>query len=147
MADQLTRFAGSVSLASGLAAVLIGTLMFVSWATRGDAALASISAGIVMKTNTALGLLLIGLAVLALRPEPTPAVLTIAGWSLAVIVLLLGAATLSQHLVGWDVEWVLLQDAADDDHRVRPHDVEGGPCQWYWFHCLSHDLVLRGFIV
>jgi hypothetical protein len=32
-------------------------------------------------------------------------------------------AQLPQEFIGWNEEWVLLEYAADDDHRVRPHDV------------------------
>jgi hypothetical protein len=33
-------------------------------------------------------------------------------------------AQLTQELVRWNKERVLLEDAADDNHRVGPHDVD-----------------------
>ena len=114
MDDQLTRFARSVSLACALAATLVGALVLLSWTTTGNVLLASVSRGIVMKTNTAVGLLLTGLALLALRPEPTPAVLKIVGRALALVVFALGAATFSEHVTGWDLgidEWLMTEPA------------------------------------
>ncbi len=127
MDDQLTRFARSVSLACALAATLVGALLLLSWTTTGDGMLGSISRGIVMKTNTALGLLLTGVALLTLRPEPTPVAVKLAGWSIALVVLALGAATFSQHLAGWDLgidEWLMTEPlgspATTSPNRMGP---------------------------
>ena len=127
MDDQLTRFARSVSLACALAATLVGALVLLSWTTTGNVMLASVSRGIVMKTNTALGLLLTGLALLALRPEPTPALLKFVGRALALVVLVLGVATFSQHLTGWDLgidEWLMTEPvgapATTSPNRMGP---------------------------
>jgi signal transduction histidine kinase/BarA-like signal transduction histidine kinase len=127
MDDQLKRLARSVSLACALATVIVGGLLLLSWTTTGGAMLGSVSRGIVLKTNTALGLFLTGLALLALRPEPAPLLLKLVGRALALVVMALGIATLSEHLVGWDLgidEWLMTEPlgslATTSPNRMGP---------------------------
>lgn len=56
-----------------------------------------------LKTNTALGLLLAGLALVLLVPERTGPARRWLGRLCATIVFVLGALTLSEHLIGWDL--------------------------------------------
>ncbi len=143
MNDQLTRLARSVSLACALTTTIVGALvLFVSWTTTGDAMLGLLSGGIVIKTNTALGLVLTGLALLTLRPEPTPVVLKVMGGAIALVVLILGVATFSQHLTGWNLgidEW-LMTEAVGSPATTSPNRM--GPPAALSFPLLGAALLL-----
>jgi signal transduction histidine kinase/CheY-like chemotaxis protein len=83
--------------ASGLAA-------FAGWVLDDPALQALyVRPNVTVKTNMALALAAAGAALVLLVPRPRPRARTAAGRALAALVMVLGAATLSQHLVGWDL--------------------------------------------
>jgi hypothetical protein len=51
----------------------------------------------------------------------------------------------SEHLLGRDIERIFLEDAADDDHRMRAHDVDHGTgIELGQVIGADHRVVLRG---
>ena len=108
---------GRAAMMLGLLVVGIGVLVLVGW--RFDIALLkSVFPGLVsMKPNTALGILLGGVALAILSREKVAAPARFWAALVAVVMLALGALTLSEYLVGWELgidQW-LFHDA---DHLV-----------------------------
>ena len=91
---------GRLARAIGAALFAVGAIVLVGWALELEA-LRSFGSDINVKANTAAGLLLSGLALALVRARSVAA--RIAGLAAGVLVALLGAATLSQHLAGWDL--------------------------------------------
>jgi signal transduction histidine kinase len=89
--------ASRASALAGAAVALVGALVLVGWSLDVPA-LKSVYGPITMKTNAAIGLLLCGTALWSLsRGRPAVAAVCAVGGAA------LGASTLSQHLVGWDL--------------------------------------------
>ncbi len=87
---------------AGTIAILIGAFWLVAWFT-GYGAHWSAGGVLTVKTNTALALFLGGLALVLLSAgRPNTARRTV-GTVAAVVILLIGALTLSQHLFGWNL--------------------------------------------
>ena len=82
--------------------LLMGSLALLGWAIELEA-LKTLAHGVTMKANTAFGLSTAALAMLLLRPERIAPWRRAAGRSLATLLAALGVATLSQHVVGWDL--------------------------------------------
>ncbi|HSL20223.1 MAG TPA: ATP-binding protein [Vicinamibacterales bacterium] len=95
------RTTNKIAIAAGALAIVVGGGHAVAWITG---AIAQPSAGtVVMTTNTAVGFLLCGLALSLLAwPAPGPARRRIAG-ACAALAFLLGAATVSEHVFGWNL--------------------------------------------
>src|SRR6187200_301669 len=91
---------GRLARAIGAALFAVGAIVLVGWALDLEA-LRSFGADINVKASTAAGLLLSGFALALVRARSVAA--RIAGLAAGVLVALLGAATLSQHLAGWDL--------------------------------------------
>ena len=109
MSDHLIRLnsrfvsrARTVSRIASAAVMLAGALALAGWFLDSDA-LKGVYAGITIKANTALALLLSGASLQLLAIGSNHVVTRRAGQALAVIVGVIGIATLSQHLVGWNL--------------------------------------------
>ena len=80
--------------------LIVGVTVLAGWAL-GSEALRAFGSSINVKANTAVGFLLAGISVALVRSHATAA--RVAGVAAAAALAALGAATLSQHLVGWDL--------------------------------------------
>jgi signal transduction histidine kinase/CheY-like chemotaxis protein len=100
----------SVLLAS--CALVMGLIALLGWALDVDS-LKALSRGVTMKANTAFGLSAAATAMLLLHPERAGRARRALGRALAALVATLGAATLSQHIVGWDlhIDQLLFEEA------------------------------------
>ena len=78
-------------------------MVFAGWMLLGPAVLREWSGAIYMKTNAALGLLLAGAGLVLLIPAEAGPGRRWAGRACAAVVLLLGALTFSEHLIGWNL--------------------------------------------
>ena len=87
---------------TAILAVLIGAFWFGAWFT-GYAVRYSLAGLITVKTNMALGQLLAGMALLLLGTERRNGVSQWIGMLFAMLVFLIGALTLSEHLFGWNL--------------------------------------------
>ena len=87
--------------------------MLAGWILDDDALKGSMFSGITMKANTAVAHLAIGASLALLAPTERSAARTWAGRAFAVFAGALGAATLSQHLFGWDlhIDQILFREA------------------------------------
>ena len=91
----------AVARAAGVVALLVGGGHLVAW---GAGVMARAGGGtITMKTNAALGLLLSGISLMLLAPERPSLLLRRLAQGLATVVVAIGAATLSEHIVGWNL--------------------------------------------
>lgn len=106
---------------AGATAALIGLSVLVGW-TFGVDHLKSIYGPITMKTNAAIGLLLCGTALWSLERHDA-----VSAWCAAAVAAI-GAATLSQHLIGWDlgIDQLLFTEAPGaaataSPNRMGPH--------------------------
>ena len=86
----------------GALAALIGGFMLVAWFS-GAAAQWSAAGAITMKTNTALGVVLASAALILLALRAQSRACCWAGLTAAVVILLIGSLTLSEHIIGWDL--------------------------------------------
>ena len=109
MSDHLIRLnarfvsrARTVSRIASAAVMLAGALALAGWFLDSDA-LKGVYAGITIKANTALALLLSGISLQLLASGWNHVLARLAGQALAVVVGAIGIATLSQHLVGWNL--------------------------------------------
>jgi signal transduction histidine kinase len=82
------------------ALIVVGATVLAGWAL-GSEALRAFGSDINVKANTAGGLLLSGISLALVRPGRRAA--HAAGVAAAMVVLAVGAGTLSQHLFGWDL--------------------------------------------
>jgi len=88
---------------AGIAA-LQGAAALVGWAVGNEMLKGAYASNINIKTNTAIALLLSGLSLLLLaRRPPRNAFRTWLGRILAVAVIVIGLATLSEHVFGWNL--------------------------------------------
>jgi signal transduction histidine kinase len=96
---------GSLSAArcAGILAALIGAMSLLGWTFDIDALKQFLSRGIAIKANTSVSLLLAGLSLCLFTPERQPPWARRAGQLLALLALMLGALSLSEHLVGWNL--------------------------------------------
>jgi PAS domain S-box-containing protein len=92
-----------VSAACAAFAASVGSVVLTGWMLDDDALKGSMFAGVTMKANTAVGHLAIATSLLLLRPEVRSPARTWMGRLFALFAIALGAATLSQHLFGWDL--------------------------------------------
>jgi PAS domain S-box-containing protein len=86
----------------GVLSGLIGAIVFAGW-MLGIAPLRDVTGVVTMKTNTALATLLAGVALVLLIPERAGPGRRWAGRVCAVVVMLLGMLTFSEHLIGWNL--------------------------------------------
>ena len=103
MAPDLYRTSRAASLACGALVGAVGVTALLGWVTGNLRLQAIMSAGIVIKTNTAVGLISAAASLLLLRPEHRPIWRSILGWSLALLISALGIATLIQHVFAVDL--------------------------------------------
>ncbi|MHB9050219.1 MAG: GAF domain-containing protein [Pirellulales bacterium] len=92
-----------VAYACGAAAGVAGAAFLAGWLFIGPAVLRAWMGAIYTKTNAALGLLLAGAALVLLIPEDVGRIRRWAGRACATVVLLFGALTFSEHLIGWNL--------------------------------------------
>ena len=104
---------------AGLFLVAIGCVVLTGWALQIEA-LKALLGPITMKANAAAGLLAAGFSLQALGASRRG--FARAGRGGAIIVCALGAATLSQHLVGWDlgIDQLLFDEAPGAAATVSP---------------------------
>lgn len=100
--DRFVTRARTFSRAAGLLVMLVGALALAGWLCD-SAILRGVYAGITIKANTALALLLSGASLLVLVIGSGPGWLRRVGQICAVLVAAIGVATLSEHLFGWDL--------------------------------------------
>src|SRR5271155_6249462 len=108
-------------LASFLVAGL-GVCVLLGWAFN-IATLKSVFPGLVaMKANTAIGMLLSGLALALLSREQVSEQTRLLAATLAVVVMAAGALTLLEYFFGWDlrIDQVLFQEAAGAVATLSP---------------------------
>src|SRR5262245_45063381 len=86
-----------------VAGAAIGATILAGWFLGNDLFKGGFVAGITAKTNTAIGLMLVGVGLLLLGPETRGRVRTIAGLTCAAVVMALGLLTLTEHLSGWNL--------------------------------------------
>ena len=89
-----------IARACGFLVLLVGAVALSGW-ILGIGTLKSFGGGITMKANAAIGLLFLGASLLLLRFQSRAA--QGIGVLFAAIVAVLGVATLSEHVVGWDL--------------------------------------------
>jgi signal transduction histidine kinase len=109
MSDHLIRLnarfvsrARTVSRIASVAVMLVGALALAGWFFDSDL-LKGVHAGITMKANAALAFLLSGASLWLLAGRPYGSWYSRAGQALALAAGAIGIATLSQHLVGWNL--------------------------------------------
>jgi len=88
-----------IGRAAGVILIAVGVMVLLGW-TFDIHVLKAVFGPITMKANAAVGLLMAGVALVLLDARPPAAV---AGTACATFVGTLGAATLSQHLFGWNL--------------------------------------------
>ena len=86
----------------GVLAIGVGVVYLAAWFT-GSAAAWSAAGAVTMKTNAALGLVLAGIALLAVDGDQVPGRRRAAGVASAAVVLAIGALTLAEHLLRVDL--------------------------------------------
>jgi signal transduction histidine kinase len=101
--------------------ILAGAFSLVGWLFNVDA-LKSIYGSITIKGNTSLALLLAGLALCFLNSSEAKMFLRRTGQACAVIVLLIGLLTLSEHIFGWNlgIDQLLFAEPAGSPATASP---------------------------
>jgi signal transduction histidine kinase/CheY-like chemotaxis protein len=95
--------ARAVSLFMASMAIGIGALVLLGWTFEIMLLKAAFSSGLTMKANTALAVCATGTAVLLLRPPDAGAIRKRLGQGFSFFALVIGGATLSEHIAGWDL--------------------------------------------
>jgi signal transduction histidine kinase len=99
----MSRSLVHLSAAGAVAVAAVGLTSFAGWVLDSEWLKAFLSPGITIKTNASIALSCSGLSLLLLLPEGAPRPQRIAGAVLAGIVLAIGALTLTEHVVGWNL--------------------------------------------
>jgi PAS domain S-box-containing protein len=130
-------------LVCGAAAVLVGATALAGWAT-GNELLRGFVSGVTVKTNTAIAILLCGVALLLLAPERPPRWQSALARFLAVVVALIGLATLAEHLLGWDfgIDQALFRELPGSAATTSPNRM--GPPATICFPLLGAAIFLLG---
>ena len=103
--------------------LLIGAVSFLGWILGDEQLQGAFVAGITVKTNTAIGLAVLGLSLLILAPPHRPRIVTALGRGLAVIPAALGVLTLVQHFTGLDlgIDNLVFREAAGATSTSSPN--------------------------
>jgi signal transduction histidine kinase len=112
----------AVAQVAGGAVAMLGVLVLVGWVFDATV-LTSVAPGWVsMKANTAIGFVLAGVALSALRFEDGPRSLRLIGLGCASGTALIGLATLAEYALGWDlgIDQVLFSEPADAVRTLSP---------------------------
>ena len=116
-------------------AILIGGFWLVAW-PAGLAAHWSAAGEIAVKTNMAFSLTLAGMALLLVGPATAGRSRKILGTVLALVVFLMGALTLCEHLLGWNlgIDQLLAIEAPGAPATVSPNRIgpPGSPACSCW---------------
>ncbi len=121
--EALIRHLHWTSTAIGALAVAMGVMVLAGWALGNDLLKGAWTNAITIKSNTAVCLACLGFALILLRgPSPHP----VAAWiarGLAAIATVIGAATLSEHLFGWDlgIDQMLFVEAPGSPSTTAPN--------------------------
>jgi len=140
----LRRWLVHVARGVGVLVALTGAMVFAGW-MLGIAPLCNLTGGaIVMKTNAALGLLLAGAGLILLTPEEAGRGRRWAGRACGAMVLLLGALTFSEHLLGWNlgIDQLLATESPGAAGAMSPNRM--GPLTAVDFCLLGPALLLLG---
>jgi len=119
--DRLKPYATS-PLFLGLLAACLGVIVLIGWIFDIDA-LKNVFPGLVtMKANTAIGLMLCGLALAFLSWERGGPLLRFCTALLAVVVIALGTSTLGEYFFGWNlgIDELLFRDAVESVGTSQP---------------------------
>ena len=108
IADRMRKMAGG----AGLLAMALAASVLLGYALGELEFAALVSGHTIARPNAALGLLLGGMALLLLRPEGAGRWRRRTGRATALGMLVIGAATLSEHLLGWNlgIDQLLFQE-------------------------------------
>lgn len=111
------------SVIAGLAAATVGAFVLLGWILNIES-FKTVYGPITMKANTAIGLLLAGFSLAILRRAPRLSMV------FAVCAGLLGALTLSEHLVGWDlgIDQLLFTEAPGAAATASPNRMGLNAC-------------------
>ena len=112
-----------VSFVCAAFAATVGAVVLAGWILDNDALKGSVFSGITMKANTAVAHLAIGASLALLAPEERSAARTWVGRGFAVFAAVLGLATLSQHLFGWNlgIDQFLFREAPGSPATQSPN--------------------------
>jgi signal transduction histidine kinase/ActR/RegA family two-component response regulator len=109
---SLLRFSRGLTRLCGAFAIGVGAVALVGWAMDSEPLRALYAGGITIKANTAISLLLCGWSLVLLASPRRSLWLKLAGYFLALVVVAIGTATLSEHLWGWDLgidQWLFTE--------------------------------------
>jgi signal transduction histidine kinase/CheY-like chemotaxis protein len=87
----------------GVLVAALGALALLGWVSGRESLTGTLFNGIAMKTNTAIGLLALGVALVLCASEAPRAWQHRVGQTLALLAFAIGGATLSEHAFGWDL--------------------------------------------
>ncbi|HKQ57440.1 MAG TPA: PAS domain S-box protein [Candidatus Eisenbacteria bacterium] len=134
------RFAAPVF---AVVAMLIGVAALAGWVTD-TLPLKGVASGIAMKTNTAIALVLSGLGLFLLSSRTVSPRRAAIGQALGAVVALIGLATLSEHLFGWNlgIDQLLFREAPGAAATTSPNRM--GTTASTCFALLGSALVLLG---
>ena len=126
----------------GAAAALIGGSALWGWIVGDEMLMGFFAAGITVKANTAIALLLTGLSLILLVPETAGTWRRRLGQALAILAIAVGLATLSEHLFGWNlgIDEALFREGAGALATQSPNRM--GPPASVCFPLLGTALLL-----
>jgi signal transduction histidine kinase/ActR/RegA family two-component response regulator len=121
--SRAIRLSHSASAWAGAIVTGVGLLALLGWILEDEGLKALYSGGIVIKTNTAIGLCAIGLALMLRGRESAGRVRSSVGAGFAVLAGLLGALTLSEHLFQWNlgIDELLFREPSDSPATSSPN--------------------------
>src|SRR5688572_27633237 len=116
MESKSDRAAASLRLFSRLCALVamaVGATAVLGWIREDETLKSAFAGGIIIKANTAVSLVLTGVSLLLLLPEGASRWRRWPGRACAAVVAAVGALTLSEHLIGWDlgIDQILFTEA------------------------------------
>src|SRR5688572_24436665 len=97
------RSSRALGLLCAAFASAIGVIVLLGWILGSDSLKALFYGDLLAKTNTGIGLVCLGLALMCLSPDHRPPWRTWTGYALAALAAAIGLATLTEHLTGLDV--------------------------------------------
>jgi signal transduction histidine kinase/CheY-like chemotaxis protein len=139
--SRLLERAHQIVVSASILAGAMGLISLLGWALENDL-LKGLGGRVTMKANAAVGLCLLSGSMLALQLRPADSRAKRAANGAAVLVIALGAVTLSQHVFGWDagIDQLLFQEAAGAAATASPGRM--GPPACLAFVLLGNAVLL-----
>ena len=135
MNHSVVQFCRLATRVAGVLVALVGAMGLIGWIFNVESLKAFFTGAVTIKANAAIGLILLGTALIMLAPQGDRSVIrTVLGRGMAGVAMLLGGLTLIQHITGADfaIDQLLFQEMPGAAATAKPGRM-GPPASLSYF--------------